>query len=568
MTHRLDYSPPPHDSPVARIQQFVADYFWFVLKNIIGWLLILSAGPIGVAIPGPGGIPLFLLGFALITFPGKRRLAARVLRGKPLDLYLRPFTLLKLAVSLLLPVGLFWYGAIVDLEAVAWLVNHPLMALGVYAAAVALTWILAHQTLRFGNLLVRGMPRARRIMRPWLRRHGVHLLPPRRRRRHIHGQVGQDDTVEEGEIVELHERHYARLRRFWHAIRKHLRFTVGLTLMALIIFMMLRPIYEKWDQVRDRMLATALADLLIPGVIFTIMFALFLFVFRALVWRSMLQGFGFRLPMAPAMRIWSYSELARYIPGSIFQVIGRAYMIKPYGIPGTISSTVQLLELTLFLLANVALAVLCLAWFGIKQLEGQAEVWMWVAIALVPALGLLVHPSIYYRLVNAILKRIGKPPIVVRLDGWKMLLLLGWTFIGLLWQAGGVYIVAAAPLPLEPSKWWVVAGAYSLAWVAGFLAVFSSAGMGVRELVFGGVMLLIIPAPVRTELGDASTILATMYFIAFLLRLWSIAGELLFAGIATLVDYRGVARQLSDAPQPPPGLSVVGAQPARHADKA
>src|SRR4051794_39837583 len=58
---------------------------WFTAKNVIGWGLILAAFVLGPLVPGPGGIPLFLVGFAMITFPGKRRLTARVLRGRPLD---------------------------------------------------------------------------------------------------------------------------------------------------------------------------------------------------------------------------------------------------------------------------------------------------------------------------------------------------------------------------------------------------------------------------------------------------------------------------------------------------
>jgi hypothetical protein len=51
------------------------------------------AGPL---VPGPGGIPLFLIGFALISFPGKRRLTARVLRGKPVRFQRGPFVLIGL----------------------------------------------------------------------------------------------------------------------------------------------------------------------------------------------------------------------------------------------------------------------------------------------------------------------------------------------------------------------------------------------------------------------------------------------------------------------------------------
>ena len=59
------------------------------------------AGPL---VPGPGGIPLFLIGFALITFPGKRRLTARVLRGRPIALESIRLTLVTIGIALALAV--------------------------------------------------------------------------------------------------------------------------------------------------------------------------------------------------------------------------------------------------------------------------------------------------------------------------------------------------------------------------------------------------------------------------------------------------------------------------------
>src|SRR3990170_4838173 len=77
---------PQHDdgghSVMAKPSPVVA-WVWFVLKNLIGWVLIIGAFPLGALIPGPGGIPLFLIGFGLITFPGKRHFTARLMRGHP-----------------------------------------------------------------------------------------------------------------------------------------------------------------------------------------------------------------------------------------------------------------------------------------------------------------------------------------------------------------------------------------------------------------------------------------------------------------------------------------------------
>ena len=169
-----------------RGQRFLAGRYWLVLKNVLGWTLILLSFVAGPLVPGPGGIPLFLIGFALISFPGKRRLTARVLRGRPVRFSPRPFVLISLGVALVL--------AAVALPLVQsrsrWVAeryaNGPFTAVALYLIAVALAWLVARSTPHVLNLLLRLVAAARHKFRPWLRRHRIRLLPPRWRRRRPH----------------------------------------------------------------------------------------------------------------------------------------------------------------------------------------------------------------------------------------------------------------------------------------------------------------------------------------------------------------------------------------------
>ena len=179
--------PPPYPSaPTSRRQRFLASYVWLMLKNVIGWVLILAALVAGPLVPGPGGIPLFLIGFALVSFPGKRRLTARVLRGRPVRFGGWPFAFVSLLVALTVPALAMAVGR----PRVGWLAwvygRGPLAVAGVYGVGVALTWLAARLTPRALNLLLRVVARARRSFRPWLRRRRIRLLPPRWRRRHSH----------------------------------------------------------------------------------------------------------------------------------------------------------------------------------------------------------------------------------------------------------------------------------------------------------------------------------------------------------------------------------------------
>src|SRR2546430_2328800 len=98
----------PREDRARRLRDFLNEYAWFIARNVIGWILVLSALPVGFLFPGPLGFPIFLIGFALITFPGKRRLTARFLRGRRLVLEARAYAVVALFVSIAIP-GIAWW---------------------------------------------------------------------------------------------------------------------------------------------------------------------------------------------------------------------------------------------------------------------------------------------------------------------------------------------------------------------------------------------------------------------------------------------------------------------------
>ena len=219
--------------------------------------------------------------------------------------------------------------------------------------------------------------------------------------------------------------------------------------------------------------------------------------------RRILAGFGHNLPIAPATRIWSTSELARYIPGVIWQVAGRVYLVRPYGVRSGVCSTSQILELILFLLANVLVATTCLLWNGFKHLHGPARTWLIAAMLLVPVLMLLLHPRIFYGTADRTLRPAqaadhaaagaGCTCGAVDLVGCRAALA----------ESGHLY-GRAPPLGLEPTKWWVIAGAYCLAYEwPDFLAFWAPVMDG--ELVFVAAMGFMLPQVRETFLRSGGT---------------------------------------------------------------
>lgn len=176
--------------PLTRGQRFLTTRTWLVLKNLIGWVLIFGALVAGPLVPGPGGLPLFLIGFALISFPGKRRLTARVLRGRPVQFRPALFALICAGTALIAPALVLlvvrhrpWWFAQARAGAVA---RGPIAVAALYLILGAVVWVLVRLTPHVLNVLLRTTARARRKFRPWLRHHRIRLLPPRWRRRRLH----------------------------------------------------------------------------------------------------------------------------------------------------------------------------------------------------------------------------------------------------------------------------------------------------------------------------------------------------------------------------------------------
>ncbi len=353
----------------------------------------------------------------------------------------------------------------------------------------------------------------------------------------------------------MHSIEPASSTSFWTRVKPWARPIASLLLIGAIFGWMIHKIALHWADVKDRAGQISIVNFTVASVLF----AVFLFAFRALVWRRILKGFGHRLPVAPATRVWSASEMARYLPGVVWQVAGRVYLVKPYGVSGPVCAASQVLELVIFLLANILLGVTCLVIFGFKNIHGSARLWMFILAAMVPLLALALHPRIFYGSMNRLMARLKKPALVNRLSGFELSKLLTWNILGLLLQSVAVFLIVAPPLGLHWGKWYVVAGAYCLAWCAGFLAVLNPGGLGVREAVFVAAMRFALPDYVRHQFSNKAVLVSFLTFLSGLLRLWTIAGELILTGVAHALDHRGALGVHTRSTTPPsevlPGLA-------------
>lgn len=214
----------------------------------------------------------------------------------------------------------------------------------------------------------------------------------------------------------------------------------------------------------------------------------------ALGWRALLAlADGRWWPRRTVLRWYFAGELGKYLPGSVWSVLGRGELARRAGVSRRDAYTATLLGLALMCVGAAVLCGLLVPFEGLGAHTGDGGRGIGVeaiTVAAIPAAALLCLPRVngaIFGLVRRMLRgRVDLAPQPARvMAGLIGRYLPAWALTAAL----SVSITAALGYRQQIAQ---VALAALAAWVIGFLAVPVPAGAGVREVVF--VALCGLPA--------------------------------------------------------------------------
>jgi glycosyltransferase 2 family protein len=198
------------------------------------------------------------------------------------------------------------------------------------------------------------------------------------------------------------------------------------------------------------------------------------------VWRSILAGAGEHLPYGPAARIWTVSNLGKYVPGKVWQMSAMALMAREQGVSGVAAAGSSVLSQLVTLVTGLAVTVMTGA--GVlpdRRAAIAAALVSLVALAVMPV-GLPIGERLLRRVTgrDVTFPRLAPRAFVVAVVGST----LGWLLLGTAFHLLGRGLgVVDLPLPASIAAF---VGSY----LAGFLALFSPGGVGVREGTMQGML--------------------------------------------------------------------------------
>lgn len=199
-------------------------------------------------------------------------------------------------------------------------------------------------------------------------------------------------------------------------------------------------------------------------------------------WQAILGG---EVEGTDAARIYFVGQFAKYVPGKVFSLIVSIRMGKAAGVTTARMASAWLLTIVVALLtgATVALAA------GPELLHGGQTAWL--ALAALPIAAVLIKPDLVNKAAAAAAKirKQERPPHISGARQAIVAQLMSWI-------AGGVHlwILAVAMGAPAARSFALCVGVFCLAAVVGMFAVFTTDGLGVREVILLSALSAVVPA--------------------------------------------------------------------------
>lgn len=206
-------------------------------------------------------------------------------------------------------------------------------------------------------------------------------------------------------------------------------------------------------------------------------------ILSAAAWHTLLAGLSCRVTIVQSVAIFLSTQIAKYLPGNVGHYVGRVALARTrLKVPATRAILSLLHEAGLACAGAlfIGLGLYCFlpdgTLYGLTRADSYAAFLLFAAmfIGVILLAGMLrkrlkVHRTVIRKFVDAIP---GLHPSLRSLP----LYIAGYVLVGI-----AAAVIAASLVPLQARDWVLICGAYSLAWIIGFLIPGAPGGLGVRE---------------------------------------------------------------------------------------
>ena len=293
-------------------------------------------------------------------------------------------------------------------------------------------------------------------------------------------------------------------------MRKALWWSAQIAVAAVVALMVWRAVARNWTEFRSLHVTLA------PKAGWLALSVLAVFVTYAIQiesWRRILAGWGQHLGYGRAARIWLVVNLGRYVPGKVWSVAGLIVLAQRAGVEPWAASA------SAFAVQAVGLGTAVAVVAGATPSAESPLRLAAAALAAVGTIGFLAWQR-GARWLAGLVGLVGrgaggaggagggsefKPLPLAAVAESAALTLVSWGSYGLAFWLLARGLGLSGSLPLATA-----AGVFALGYILGLLALFAPGGVGVRELVFIGLLTPTLGSGGAVALSVGSRVLLTL----------------------------------------------------------
>lgn len=228
-------------------------------------------------------------------------------------------------------------------------------------------------------------------------------------------------------------------------------------------------------------------------------------------WRAVLADLGSPVGLRPAVAVFGLSQLGKYVPGGVWNVVAAAEIGADHGIPRRRSVTTTAVATLVGVVSGAVVGLVALPVVAADELGPAARV-LWA----LPAVAVVLAPPVLNALVARALRVARREPLERPLTWRGLGAATAWSVAGWLCAGLQVWVLAVGlGMPADPRGAALAVGGYALAWVVGFLVVVMPAGAGARELVLLAVLAGTLPHAEVLLVVLVSRVLVTVVDLGF-----------------------------------------------------
>lgn len=230
-------------------------------------------------------------------------------------------------------------------------------------------------------------------------------------------------------------------------------------------------------------------------------------IFRS--WLVIVRDSGIGLTTRQGWRVFAVGQIGKYLPGSVWSILGPAQLVRVYGGSATSMAAATIVSLMVSVLVAIVLGGVFLPFSG-DGLDAP-----WFVSLFVLALGVLLYPKILNASVHLVSRLLRRPLIDRPVSNTGILSSVGWACFANL--CFGLHVMALAHnFGLTDVRGYMQAcAAYSLAAGIGVLIVFAPAGAGAREAVMVLVLGTSMPTSAALTIALLSRVITMVVDFAF-----------------------------------------------------